>query len=99
MKQQDKKEKFQVGDTVWVKGGFLGTVARITPFTVWVKPEDVVGVSHCQIVPTIDRRPTLRQRISLWWHGLTENSKTGVVLTAVSVAIFITYLITLFITR
>ena len=97
--KQDKKEKFQVGDTVRVKGGFIGTVARITPFTVWVKPEDVVGVSHCQIVPTIDRRPTLRQRIGLWWRGLTENSKTGVVLTATNAAIFITYLITLFIPR
>ena len=97
--KQDKKEKFQVGDTVWVKGGFLGTVARITPFTVWVKPEDVVGVSHCQIVPTIDRRPTLRQEIGLWWHGQSAKSKTGVVLTAINAAIFITCLITLFITR
>lgn len=86
MKQEDKKEKFQVGDTVRVKGGFIGTVARITPFTVWVKPEDVVGVSHCQIVPTIDRRPTLRQRIGLWWHGLTAHDKTWVVLTTVNAA-------------
>ena len=95
MKQEDKKEKFQVGDTVWVKGGFLGTVTRITPFSVWVKPEDVVGVSHCQIVPTIDRKPTLRQKIGLWWHGLTAESKTAVVMTAINAAIIALCLIEL----
>lgn len=96
--KQDKKEKFQVGDTVWVTSGFLGTVARITPFTVWVTPEPAIGVSHSRIIPTIDKKPTLRQKIGLWWYDLSANSKTSVVITAIN-AVIIAFWLTIFITR
>ena len=87
--KQDKKKKFQVGDTVWVKGGFIGTVARITPFTVWVKPEDVVGVSHCRIIPTIDRKPTLRQKIGLWWYRLFADVKAVFIISVINAVVLI----------
>lgn len=96
--KQDKKEKFQVGDTVWVNGGYQATVTEITPRWVFVKPKKEMGVSHCRIVPTIDRRPTLRQKIGVWWYGLSTKDKTSVVLTAVNAAI-IAMCLTIFITR
>ena len=96
--KQDKKEKFQVGDTVYVNGGYIGTVTDIRPFGVCVKPAKYEVVSHCRIGPTIDRKPTLRQKVGLWWYGLSVNSKTSVVITAINVAIIAMWL-TIFITR
>lgn len=97
--KQDKKETFQVGDTVWVDEPYTGTVTHINPFFVCVRPDAADQmVSHFKIAPTIDRRPTLRQKIGVWWYGLSANSKTSVVLTAINAAIIAMWL-TIFITR
>ena len=46
----------------------------------------------------IIRKPTLRQKIGLWWHDLSATNKTCVVITAINAAVFIGWLI-IFITR
>ena len=97
MKQKEKKEKFQVGDVVLVRSGNrIATVTDIDPWHVHVKYDDdgesvilSYAVPHYRIIPTIDRRPTLRQKIGLWWYDLSKDNKTYVVITAINAVLFV----------
>lgn len=92
MKQEDKKEKFQVGDVVLVRSGNrIATVTDIDPWHVHVKYDDdgenvilSYAVPHCRIVPTIDRKPTLRQKIGLWWYDLSADVKTVFIISVIN---------------
>lgn len=104
--KQDKKEKFQVGDLVLVKSGSrIATVTDIGPWYVYVKYDVNIDdesegssyvVPHTQIIPMLGRKPTLRQKIGMWWYDLSVDSKLSVILTAVNAVIIAVWLTIVF---
>jgi hypothetical protein len=96
--KQDKK-KFQVGDTVLVgSGDRAATVVDIDPWYVYVKYDVFVddesealfdAVPRCRIVPTIDRKPTLRQKIVLWWYDLSADVKAVFIMSVINAVVLI----------
>ncbi len=97
--KQDKKEKFQVGDVVLVRAGNrIATVVDIDPWHVYVKYNADVddeseavfeAIPHSRIIPTIDRKPTLRQKIGLWWYDLSADVKTVFIISVINAAVLI----------